>query len=319
MESQNVRKRKRCSAFSDSVRSSHQKKNKNETTIDENEAVFTAEELEELDRIKMPYPPDISLLSRQLYDAYHRLSDCCVVCGEFCDDGQWFQPCQLPAAFFKVLTAPIEDKTNGVKRLPIDLIQQYDVCDLFLNDERFKQLLLNRKGIKKKEPEETEQHSGNVLCICSEHGCLPSLNRGNIPKFSTAQGNYFGQLPLHLRNMSQASLSLIRPVQSFGYLIAYKEDTTNDAAIKLSGHMYSTRLETAMIRKKLPLKPEDAEIRVLVTSPGCKKDNILARAKLAAFKKDYIVEKEKIREALEFFKKVKNATFSDVEIDAETL
>lgn len=61
--------------------------------------------------------------------------------------------------------------------------------------------------------------------------------------------------------------------------------------------MYSTRLETEMIRRKPPLKPKDVPIRVVVTSPGCAKKNMVAKAKLALMKKDYIVEKEKIREA----------------------
>lgn len=274
----------------------------------------------ELDKMKSlqlpPSPNHISNISKTLHDSYHRLSDACAVCGQFCEENVWLRPSEVPKSFYDVLCFP-----EGKDKLHETIAQQYDVSFKFPSDPRFNKIMLNINGIKKiyTKNENNEEEESIQICICSQFGCLGSLKRGRVPKFAIAQGNYIGQLPCHLRNMTHASLSLIRPVQSFGYLISYREESGNEAALKLSGHMYSTRLETGMIRNKLPLKPEDVPIRVVVTSPGCTKENMIAKGKLALMKKDYLVEKEKIRETLAFFRKVNNPVMSEIEIDEEQI
>lgn len=280
--------------------------------------VITEKKLELMTSLQPPPSSSvIRKISQKLHEAYHRKSDACAVCGQICEENVWLIPEDLPKAFYWLLRSP-----EGEDSLHEEIVKQYDASEKFPDDPRFKRLLLNVDGIKSLK----ENYEGNdgekettKLCVCTQFGCLGSLKRGNIPKFAIAQGNYFGRLPTHLRNMTHASLSLIRPVQSFGYLISYKEERGNEAALKLSGHMYSTRLETGMIRNKLPLKPEDVPIRVVVTSPGCTKQNMIAKGKLALMKKDYIVEKKKIRETLEFFKKLHNPVMSEIEIDYNEL
>ena len=117
--------------------------------------------------------------------------------------------------------------------------------------------------------------------------------------------------------MSQASLSLIHPVNHLD-IWSHTKTQNNDTALKLPGTCTLHDWKQLLLGKKLPLKPEDAEIKVLVTSPRCKNDNILARAKLAAIRKDYIVEKKDWRSP-RIFLKVGNTTIYNVEIDVDTL
>ena len=56
-------------------------------------------------------------------------------------------------------------------------------------------------------------------------------------KFAIAQGNWIGQLPEELHNMTYGSRSLIRPMQSFGRLTAFY----NGGGMRLTGHVYSNK------------------------------------------------------------------------------
>lgn len=276
---------------------------------------FTEEQLEGMKELLPPPTADkAKQITEKLYGDYHKLSESCAVCGQFCDETEWVSIAGLPKKFFEILS--FRDIENPLQE---QLVSQYDISALFKNDERFKNVLLNANGVKAKTGDDDQESTENVLSICVEHGCYGSLKRGKLPKFAIVNGNYFGRMPEELRQMTHASLSLIRPVQSFGFLVSYYETKGNEGSMKLTGHMYSTRLETATIRSKLPLSPQDAEIRVLVTSPGCKPENILARGKIASLKKEYVVEREKIKSSLQFFKDVDNKVMSEIEIDYEQL
>lgn len=56
------------------------------------------------------------------------------------------------------------------------------------------------------------------FCDKTRHSCLQRLKSGKLPKFSIANGNWIWELPPEMRKMSYGSLSLMRPVQSYGII-----------------------------------------------------------------------------------------------------
>lgn len=83
--------------------------------------------------------------------------------------------------------------------------------------------------------------------------------------------------------------------------------------------MYSTKLDTPLVRDKVPLKPTDTPVRVVVLSPFTSNETAAKKAKIAITKTDYIVEPEKISGALNFWRKVRNPHMASITIDTETL
>jgi hypothetical protein len=57
--------------------------------------------------------------------------------------------------------------------------------------------------------------------------------------------------------------------------------------------MYSTRLDTPLIRNKVPLKPTDAPVRVVVLSPFGRNETAARKTKIAITKTVYVIEPEK--------------------------
>ena len=93
----------------------------------------------------------------------------------------------------------------------------------------------------------------------------------------------------------------------------------NGGGTRLTGHLYSNKLNTPLVRKKLPINPGDVPVRVLVTSPLATDSSAVARAKLASIKSDYIIEPDKISATLQFFKNVGNKVMEGIEYDEEEL
>lgn len=141
------------------------------------------------------------------------------------------------------------------------------------------------------------------------------MRRGKIPKFAIANGNYVGQLPSELHNLSVASRSLLRPVQSYGRLAAF----FNNGGSRLTGHVHSNKLNTALIRSKLPLAPSDVPVRVLITSPFASNSSTIVRALLARVKEDYLFQRDKISGVLAFFRNVRNLIMLKIDIDHNIL
>ena len=122
-------------------------------------------------------------------------------------------------------------------------------------------------------------------------------------------------LPDNLSTMSYGSRSLIRPIHSFGRLASFQ----NSGGMRLTGHVYSNKLNTPFVRKKLPINPTDLPVRVLVVSPMSTDESTLARAKLASIRKDYIIDREQISNTIRFFKDNGNKLFESIEFDEDEL
>ena len=287
-----------------------------------NRNFFSKNELEALDVAGFPQPlkgEDLSDLISKIHRDLKEESVVCTVCDEICllTKTKLLDINSLPAAFFTELRTPT-GVDGEAPLLPDELVKQYDVSEYFPGDERFKNLLLSPRGLKT--PDCDCQLKQNSCCvyrfyICDKPGCFQSLRRGTIPKFAIAQGNWIGLLPKELQNMTYGSRCLIRPMQSFGRMAAFY----NGRGMRLTGHVYSNKLSTPLVRKKLPIKPEDVPVRVLVVSPLATDASATARARMASIKKEYVIEPEKINATLQFFKKVGKKVMESIEYDEHEL
>lgn len=118
--------------------------------------------------------------------------------------------------------------------------------------------------------------------------------------------------------MSLGTISCIRPVQSYGRITAISGSCFGGAA-RLHGHMYSTKLDTMLVRDMLPLSIEEAPLRVLILSPFTSDETAYAKLKIAATKKEYIVDPEQIKKIVEFWKYVKNPVMQSIRLHEENL
>ena len=166
---------------------------------------------------------------------------------------------------------------------------------------RFANLLLSPRGVEHHRLSCTaspECDCQPYLRMCKEK-CFACLKRGALPKFAIANGNWFGQLPDHLRNMTLGTRSLLRPVHNSGHLVAFSSKK-NIGGTSITGHIYSNRLDTPLVRMRLPLEPSEVPVRAIVVSPFNKDETIIQKAKIAAMKKNYIIDSEVIEQTLKF-------------------
>ncbi len=252
----------------------------------------------------------------EFHDAYHDPVCVCCVCDQFCtrSETEELNPEQLNPTFFTPLLAPMED--CGVPPLHGDLIRQYDVSQFF-NDNigsSLRNILLSPRGLIH---HRQEDGCKSRLIFC--HDCLRALNQKRLPKFAIANGNWCGQLPEDLRKLTYGTLSLLRPIQTFGRVVEFHGRGSTKYGSRLTGHMYSTRLDTPLIRNKVPLKPTDAPVRVVVLSPFSSNETAAKRAKIAITKADYVIEPEKISGVLHFWRKIGNPHMAPIITDTETL
>ena len=63
------------------------------------------------------------------------------------------------------------------------------------------------------------------ICNLSQNSCLTKLKAGKLQKFAIANENWVKQLPTELQNMSFGSLSLMRPIQSYGRVTTFQGTT----------------------------------------------------------------------------------------------
>jgi len=287
-----------------------------------NEELFTPDELACLEKAGVPHPitsEQLVSITEAIYKEYYSEIVVCAVCDEMFShlETKLMSAADLPISFFSVLRKP-SGLPNEVPALHPLLLQQYDVSHYFPADPRFQGLLISPRGL--------EIHRKNCLVknqnccecqlyICVTNGCLRALQHNKIPKFAIAHGNYIGQLPEAIREMTFASRSLIRPITSFGRMACYSDTS----GTRLTGHVYSNRLNTALVRQKLPMAPATTAIRVLIVSPMASDQTAVSRGKMASVKSDYIIEPEKIASSLRFFRDVGNKVMKNVEIDQDAI
>ena len=204
--------------------------------------------------------------------------------------------------------------------------ENYNISELIPENSKykntFKNVLLSPNGIL--------IHSSNCsnaknckctphlyICDISRNSCLLKLKAGKLPKFSIANGNWVGQLPTELQNMSFGSLSLMRPIQSYGRVTTF-QGTTGPGGSSLKGHVYSTPLPTALVAQKVPIQPGNSVVRVLVVSPFTSDPSALYKGKMASTKEDYIIEPTKIIKLHKFWCDVDNEIMKKIQFDEET-
>ena len=288
---------------------------------------FTLNQLADIEENGMPEPPSAEKLveiTERLHDRFHEENVTCAVCNQFVriTTAKLLTAKNLPPKFFDLLQAP-DGTPESSPLLHPTLVKQYDVSLLFPRHSEFKNVLLSPDGVL--------QHSlnckndGNCSCvphlyICDHTGmrsCFKQLKKGKLPKFSIANGNYVGQLPPEISNLSYGSRSIMRPIQTFGRIVAFSGNT-GPAGSSLKGHVYSTRLKTAFVRQKVPIVPGQTPVRVLVVSPFSNDASALQKAKIASTQKDYIIEPTKIRHLHQFWKEVDNKIMKNIEFDEES-
>lgn len=87
----------------------------------------------------------------------------------------------------------------------------------------------------------------------------------------------------------------------WAYDIVYSRSTSPTVGTRLTGHLYSTRLNTTIVRQQIPLASRDARVKVLLVSPFTTDKSAATRAKLASMKCDYTIQPEMIKQTLQFW------------------
>ena len=289
--------------------------------------MYTPEELEQLDLAGLPEPKtkeQLDEIMRLFHAAVHEPDVVCCVCDQFLriSESELVSPSCLPTAFFEQLQPPT-GKNGDADVLHPQLLHQYDVSQFFPNERnRFSNLLLSSRGIE--EHRITCTPDGISECDCQpflrmcKKTCFDCLKRNALPKLAIANGNWFGQLPEQLRNMTLGTRSLLRPVHNSGHLVAYSSKNYIGGT-SITGHIYSNRLDTPLVRMSLPLQPSEVPVRVVVVSPFSKDETIIQKAKIAAMKKNYIINPQAIEQTLKFWKEVDNKVMAEIEFSNANL
>ena len=162
---------------------------------------------------------------------------------------------------------------------------------MFPDDRRFDKLLLSRRGIEKHPLDCRKDVDSGCDCepqlrFCNKK-CLKCLKQGGLPKFSIANGLWFGQLPEELRDMTLCTRSLIRPVHSSG-------PKTYKGGTKITGHIYSNRLDKTVVHKNLSMDPREVPLRAIVVYLFAKDATIIQKAKIASTQKSYVVGRQQV-------------------------
>jgi hypothetical protein len=69
------------------------------------------------------------------------------------------------------------------------------------------------------------------------------------------------------------------------------------------------------VRQRISLEQRDAPVKALLVSPFASDKSASARAKIARTKQDYIIEPEKIKQTLQFWRDVDNIIMANIELD----
>ncbi len=299
-----------------------ERRRKDGTVCNRTTAASTKTEREDLEKQGFPLPltqEKLNQLSKKIHEELNEEYVVCSVCDEICRISQTrlLKLSDLPPALFTVLRKP-SGLDGDAPAIHNELVKQYDVSFAFPGDVRFINILLSPRGIKI--PNCDCREVKNICCfsqlyICQQAGCLQALRRGRVPKFAIAQGNWIGQLPEELRDVTYGSRCLIRPVHSFGRLASFY----NGGGMRLTGHVYSNKLNTPFVRKHLPIKPSEVPVRVLVVSPLASDASAANRARIANIKADYVIQPKKISDVLHFFKEIENKVMEPFEYDEISL
>lgn len=295
---------------------------------DSRDVCLDLEELEELDNNGIPDiagTKDIRILVNEFHDDVHQAIVVCSICDQFCPI---LATTTIPVTEFnsdmvRPLLAP--DGISSVPLLPFQLVQQYDISKLPKIPKLFQNVLLSPRGVVEHQRECTNQVEDfgcscvPHLAICEKWGCLGSFKRRSLPKFAIANGNYIGQLPFECRELTYGTACVLRPIQSYGRIVEFRGSGNVVYGSRLTGHMYSTKLDTPLVRSKLPIPVKDLPIRVLVVSPFAKNETVARKIKLAMMEEDYLIDPEKVRGVLKFWRTVNNPVMSSTEVDEEGL
>ena len=107
--------------------------------------------------------------------------------------------------------------------------------------------------------------------------------------------------------MTYGTRSLLRPIQSFGRLTSY------------FGSKYSVISIQNILRSRTPIFPSDAPTKVLVLSLFASDQSAAPSTKMAAARKEFIIQPSIIKDILAFWKLVDNKVMAHIELDVAEL
>ncbi|XP_045030543.1 uncharacterized protein LOC116936604 [Daphnia magna] len=288
-----------------------------------NQCVYTPDELDQLDLAGLLEPKSKEQLDEIMHlfhAAVHERDVVCCVCDQFLriSESKLVQSASLPTAFFEKLQQPT-GKNADADVLHSQLVQQHDVSKFFPSErKRFAKLVLSPRGIEKDRLSCTPDGISDCDCkpflrICKKK-CYDCLKRNALPKLAIANGNWFGQLPEQLRNMRLGPRRVVRQVHNSGHFVSYSSQTYVRVT-SITGHIYSNGLDTTLVRMSLPLQPSEVPLRVIVVPRFSKNETIIEKAKIAAMKKNYIIDPKAIEQTLNFWKEVGNKVMAKAEFN----
>ena len=196
---------------------------------------------------KVKSAEELDKIMRLFHAAVNAPDVVCCVCDQFLpiSKSKLVSPASLPPGFFEKLKKPTGQNGEAELLHPI-LSKQHNVSDSFPDDRpRFDKLLFFPRGIEKHRLDCRADFATGCDCKPKLRICVKKrfkcLKQGRLPKFSIANGLWFGQLPEHLREVTLGTRSLIRPVHSSGHLVAFSPKNYIGGTT-INGHIYSNRI-----------------------------------------------------------------------------
>lgn len=126
---------------------------------------------------------------------------------------------------------------NNFMYCPAEVAKHYDVTTMFGNHEMFKNLLLSPRATMQKHKQ------GEKFSCCVQ--CRTYLYKHRISPFFISNGNFVGEAPTCLTELTDIELCFITPVRKFGFIFSY----TGGRNQCLKGTLSFFKVETSSIAR----------------------------------------------------------------------
>ena len=287
---------------------------------------MTQSELDALDSAGLTLPPSRAVRDKILSNLRTALHDKTVVCSS-CNcfakksSTEALPFGRLPKALFSVLRAPSGLESQAPHLSPL-LLAQYCLGSSFPPSvaSSFQNILLAPQGVEHHDSGCTAQLPCDCvpkLLLCAS--CLHAIRKKTVPKFSIANGNYIGWATGLARTINYGSRVLMRPVQHFGRLINIESVQSPMGGTRMTGHDYATLLDVPAVFRSVPISPQMAPTRILVTSPFASPEATAKRAERIRGDNDYIMQVAAQRELILQWDQNENQVMNDFVKDMSIL
>ncbi len=172
--------------------------------------------------------------------------------------------------------------------LPHTLLQDYSIAAAF---PRTQGLLLSPRGVEQKKLRLCRQCHRHLEARVDDHSILP-------PKTAIANGFFVGLLPEPLFTAcSVADFVVTTPCRALARVL-----TVRGGQRLLKGHVHTTEIDLPTVINALPLTPDEAPLKVIITGAMTPTWKALAI-------KPYVVSKQNITKLITFYSNAKNPHF----------